>query len=172
MRAGADPPGNVNFTAVQDVTNKAMPTARMRFGAHITDGVCAGCHKITDPIGLSLERFDGIGAFRAMENDAPIDASGDFEGTPYQGASGLGKAMAANKATTSCVAGRALEYATGRSNDQNDNSALITSLERLFASDGYKVPALFLRVAALPEAYRVTTKPLESGSPKVASVAN
>jgi hypothetical protein len=167
-----NPPGNVNFTAVQDVTNKAMPTARMRFGAHITDGVCAGCHKITDPIGLSLERFDGIGAFRATENDAPIDASGDFEGTPYQGATGLGKAMAANKATTTCVAGRALEYATGRSNDQNDNSALITSLEQLFASDGYKIPALFLRVSTLPEAYRVTTKPLESGPPKVASVAN
>ena len=167
-----NPPGNVNFTAVQDITNKAMPTARIRFGAHITDGVCAGCHKITDPIGLSLERFDGIGAFRATENEAPIDASGDFEGTPYQGASGLGKAIAANKASTTCVAGRALEYATGRSNETNDNSTLITSLEQLFASDGYRIPALFLRVATMPEAYRVMAKPLESGPPKVASVAN
>ena len=167
-----NPPGNVNFTAVQDITNKAMPTARIRFGAHITDGVCAGCHKITDPIGLSLERFDGIGAFRATENEAPIDVSGDFEGTPYQGASGLGKAIAANKASTTCVAGRALEYATGRSNETNDNTALITSLEQLFASDGYRIPALFLRVATMPEAYRVMTKPLESGPPKVASVAN
>lgn len=167
-----NPPGNVNFTAVQDITNKAMPTARIRFSAHITDGVCAGCHKITDPIGLSLERFDGIGAFRATENDAPIDASGEFEGTPFQGASGLGKAIAANKAATTCVAGRALEYATGRSNETNDNSAQITTLEQLFASDGYRIPALFLRVTTMPETYRVMTKPLDSGPPKVASVAN
>ena len=59
-----NPPGNVNFTAVQDVTSTAMPTAKMRLTAHNSDPVCAACHKITDPLGLPLEKFDGIGAFR------------------------------------------------------------------------------------------------------------
>ena len=62
------------------------------------------------------------------------------------------------------------EYATGRSNESSDNSALITNIEQLFASDGYRIPALFLRVATLPETYRVMTKPLDSGPPKVALV--
>ncbi len=66
-----NPPGNVNFTAVQDTANKAMPTARVRLTAHNTDPVCAGCHKITDPVGLSLERFDGIGEFRADRERGP-----------------------------------------------------------------------------------------------------
>jgi len=165
-----NPPGNVNFTAVQDTTNKVMPTFRMRLTAHNTDAVCSGCHSITDPIGLTLERFDGIGAFRTTENDAPIDVRGEFEGAGFQGAVGLGKMLAGNKATTQCVASRALEYATGRSNAENDNSALITNIEQLFASDGYRIPALFLRVATLPETYRVTPKPLQGGEPKVALV--
>jgi hypothetical protein len=47
---------------------------------------------------------------------------------------------------------------------------LIATIDQLFASDGYKIPALFLRVATLPDTYRVMNKPLESGPPKVALV--
>ena len=43
--------------------------ARADLAAHATDGACVGCHRITDPVGLSLERFDGIGKFRATENE-------------------------------------------------------------------------------------------------------
>lgn len=155
-----NPPGNVNFTAVQDVHSKAMPTARMRLNAHNTDPVCAACHKITDPLGLPLERFDGIGAARARENGAVIDTGGVFEGTEFQGNSGLGKAMAASKSTTECVAGRAFEYATGRVPE--DEGALAGTIEQGFAADGYRIQALFLRVATMPEAYRIMSGPIGS----------
>lgn len=153
-----NPPGNVNFTAVQDVHSKAMPTARMRLNAHNTDPVCSACHKITDPLGLPLERFDGIGAFRARENDAVIDTAGVFENVAFQGNAGLGKAMAASKSTTECVAGRAFEYATGRMPE--DEGALAGTIEQGFAADGYRIQALFLRVATMPEAYRILSAPL------------
>ncbi|MCX7864891.1 MAG: DUF1592 domain-containing protein, partial [Novosphingobium sp.] len=42
-----NPPGNVNFTAVQDTSNTAMPTARIRLNAHNVDPACTGCHLIT-----------------------------------------------------------------------------------------------------------------------------
>lgn len=154
-----NPPGNVNFTAVQDVGNKAMPTARIRLNAHNSDPVCAACHKITDPLGLPLERFDGIGAFRPRENDAVIDTAGVFEGTAFQGNIGLGKALAASKSTTECVAGRAFQYATGRVPEEDDG-ALATTLESHFETEGYRIRALFLRVATMPEAYRIKTPPL------------
>ncbi len=152
-----NPPGNVNFTAVQDVTNKAMPTARIRLNAHNTDAVCAGCHKITDPPGLSLERFDGIGATRRMENGAEIDASGGMDGGSFFGASGLGKALAASPDTTMCVANRAFEYATGKPSEDGE---LIEAIEKRFAAAGYGIRALFLWVATMPEAYRVNAEPV------------
>jgi hypothetical protein len=148
-----NPPGNVNFTAVQDVNSKTLHTARMRLNAHNTDPVCAACHKITDPLGLPLEKFDGIGAFRYTENKAPIDTNGVFEGVAFSGAVGLGKALAASKSTTECVASRALEYATGR--HPGEETDLITGIEQGFEKQGYRMRSLFLQIAILPQAYRI-----------------
>src|SRR5581483_360654 len=78
-----DPPGNVNFTVVQETNNPKYKTARERLTAHQTEATCAGCHKLIDPIGLSMENFDTVGSFRTMENGAPIDASGMFDGKPF-----------------------------------------------------------------------------------------
>jgi hypothetical protein len=156
-----NPPGNVNFTAVQDVTNKAMPTARIRLNAHISDPVCAGCHKITDPAGLALERFDGIGAARVAENGAAIDISGAMDGVSFSGATGLGKTLAASPDTTTCVASRAMEYAAGRPAEQAD---AVEALEKRFAAAGYDVRSLFRMVAGSPETYRVSVPVLDSGA--------
>jgi hypothetical protein len=165
-----NPPGNVNFTAVQDTANKAKPTARIRLSAHATDPSCSGCHKITDPIGLSLERFDGIGMFRKSENDAPIDASGMMGTASFMGAEGLGKTMAANASTTQCVAMRALSYATGKSSE--DVSPLVEALDQRFAAGGYNIRALFAQVATMPEAYQVVSKPLETTPAHVSMAGN
>jgi hypothetical protein len=164
-----NPPGNVNFTAVQDTSNKAKPTARIRLMAHATDPSCSGCHKITDPLGLSLERFDGIGMFRKTENDAPIDPSGMMDGITFIGAEGLGKTMAESPSTTQCVATRALSYATGRLSD--DVSSLVEPLDAGFKAGGYNIRALFLQVATMPETYEVVSKPLET-APAQVSLAN
>ncbi|MDE2595355.1 MAG: DUF1588 domain-containing protein [Sphingomonadales bacterium] len=156
-----NPPGNVNFTAVQDVHNKAMPTARIRLTAHNTDPVCAGCHKITDPVGLSLERFDGIGAWRASENDAPIDAGGMMDGVKFEGGAGLGKALSESPDTPICVASRALEYAVGK---PPEDEALVERLVGDFAGSGYAIRALFLKVATMPETWRVTAPVLDNAT--------
>ncbi len=165
-----NPPGNVDFLDFEKVNNQARPTAKIRLVEHSTNPVCAGCHKLTDPIGLTLEKFDGIGAPRATENGAPIDTSGDFEGVNYSTATGLGKALAASQSATECVVGRALEYATGRTNSGND--ALIAALEKGFKADKYRFPALLLRIASMPETYRVQTIKPSADSAKVAMVTS
>lgn len=157
-----NPPGNVNFTAVQDTANTAMPTARIRLTAHNIDPACTGCHKVTDPVGLSLERFDGIGGFRLTENGAPIDISGAIDNAAFVGGAGLGKALAANPDATMCVAGRALEYATGWNLDEA--SAQTEELERRFAAANYTIRALFLEVATMSESWQVKDQPLEGGA--------
>jgi hypothetical protein len=147
-----NPPGNVNFTAVQDVTNKAMPTARTRLDAHNTDPVCAGCHKITDPAGLALEKFDGIGAVRVQENGAEIDVAGVMDGKAFFGGLGLGQTLATSPDTTMCVASRALEYAAGR---PTEDEALLDTVQQHFAGSGYTIRALFAAIAGDAENYRV-----------------
>ncbi|MFM5906838.1 MAG: DUF1588 domain-containing protein [Novosphingobium sp.] len=147
-----NPPGNVNFTAVQDTENKAMPTARIRLTAHNTDPVCAACHRITDPPGFALEKFDGIGKYRAAENDAQIDVSGALGSAKFSGALGLGQAMNGSGATTQCVASRAMEYATGR---PSANETLVQTTEKAFAAKGYGIRALFFNVMSRPETWQV-----------------
>lgn len=161
-----NPPGNVNFTVVQDTSNPVLRTARARLTAHSTDPVCAACHRITDPIGLPLETFDGIGAYRRQENGADIDTSGAFDGAEFTGVDGLGKAVANSTSATECVANRTLEYATGRPADGHEAAA--ATLVKAFATDGYNIPALFLRVATLPDAYRIVRAPTLAGPSAVA----
>jgi hypothetical protein len=159
-----NPPGNVDFTAVQDTANKEMPTARIRLEAHINNPVCAGCHKITDPLGLTLERFDGIGKFRARENDALIDPSGRMGPARFSGALGLGQTMAKDPQTTQCVASRAIQYATGRPTASDE---FVEATEKGFAKASYNIRALFLRVATAPAAYQVTSEALDAQSQHV-----
>lgn len=155
-----NPPGNVNFTAVQDVHNRSFPTARDRLKAHATDPSCAGCHSITDPIGLALERFDGAGVARDRENGALINVRAPFGEGEIVGAAGLGKALAADPALPECVAHRAFEYATGLSADAA--GARAAKAADSFARAGYRIRSLFLDVATSSDAYRVVASPTAS----------
>ena len=47
---------------------------------------CATCHKIFEPIGLALENFDAVGAWRTQDEGNPIDATGVLvDGTKVDG---------------------------------------------------------------------------------------
>ena len=55
---------------------------------------CASCHKIMDPIGFSLENFNGIGMWRSEDNGVAIDASGQLvDGAKINGPVGLRQAL-------------------------------------------------------------------------------
>ncbi len=150
-----DPPGNVNFNIVQDTANPNYKTVRQRLTAHATEAMCTGCHKITDPMGLALENFDTIGGFRESENGAGIDASGELDGVRFANAAGLGKAVHDNPKSASCVVQRAYDYAVGRAATKSEEGWRTTVLEKAFAADGYRLPALLRRIALSDTLYRV-----------------
>lgn len=150
-----DPPANVDFSITQDTHNPAYRTARDRLKAHAANPVCAGCHKITDPIGLALENFDSIGEFRTTENEAQIDASGVLDGINFDDAAGLGKAVHGNPNATSCVVNRAFSYGAGRA-PTRDDANFIKSLETDFKSGGYQIKALLRNIATSEQFYRVS----------------
>jgi hypothetical protein len=75
-------------------------TMRERMEEHRRNPVCAQCHKIMDPIGLSLENFDAVGAWRTRDGDSvtgpgtPIDARGELlDGTKVDGVVSLRQAL-------------------------------------------------------------------------------
>jgi hypothetical protein len=140
------PPANVNFTIVQDTNNPLYKTARDRLTAHRDNPTCAGCHKITDPIGLGMENYDAIGQFRAEENGALIDASGTFDNKPYKDAIELGQLLRNSPAVPTCVVRRAFEYGVGRTATTGEQDWL-KQLNQRFADDKYAFPALLRRIA-------------------------
>ena len=150
-----DPPGNVEFKIVQDTTNPLYKTARERLAAHATNPVCAGCHKLVDPIGLAMENFDGGGGYQTSENGAPIDTSGELDGVKFKDAAGLGQAVHDSPATTSCAVSRMAGYALGRRLVSSDDQ-WIADLKKGFGDDEYRVPAFLRRIALSPQFYGVT----------------
>ena len=107
----------------------AVLSMRDRMAAHRALPTCASCHAIMDPIGLSLEHFDGVGKYRTLsESSQPIDASGALpDGTKFDGADGLKQALLSKPdqfATT--ITEKLLTYALGRGVDYYDQPAVRT----------------------------------------------
>lgn len=156
-----DPPANVDFTLVQETNHPTFKTARQRLNAHANEPMCAGCHKITDPMGFALETFDTIGGVRLTENGAPIDTHGDLNGIKFQDVSGLGKAVYSNKQASSCLVRRTYDYAVGRVANKQEQTWRIQYLDKKFAAAGYRFPEL-LRLIATSDVYQrvVSTAPV------------
>ncbi len=163
-----DPPGNVNFAVVQDTKNPVYKTVRQRLNAHATEAMCTGCHKIMDPAGLALENFDTVGGYRATENGAPIDASGEIDGNKFVDAAGLGKAIHDSPAATACVVNRLYSYGIGRKPTKGEVDWLATTLTKTFAADGYKLPQLLRRIATSDSFFRIAPADSPEKAPTVA----
>ena len=141
-----DPPGNVDFKLVQDTTNARYKTVRQRLSAHATEAMCTGCHKLVDPIGLAMENFDTIGAFRIEENGAAIDVSGVLDGTKFSDAAGLAKAVHDHPAVPACLVSRIYAYAVGRSANKTEATWLKDEEQKAFADSGYRIVPLLRQI--------------------------
>jgi hypothetical protein len=150
-----DPPGNVDFKLVEDTHNPQLKTLRDRLTAHRANPVCAGCHKITDPIGLTLENFDGIGAFRTMENGEPIDGSGEVNGRAVKTAFSLGQVLHDDPQISSCLVHTVFGYAAGRVPEPSETASL-KALEKTFQKSGYNVPELLREMVLSDDFYKVS----------------
>ncbi|USI77612.1 DUF1592 domain-containing protein [Sphingopyxis sp. USTB-05] len=148
------PPGDVDFSLVQDISSPTLKTARMRLNLHAAQPACAGCHKITDPIGLALENFDAAGEFRTTENGAVIDTHGDLNGVHYKDADGLAKALYNDPSVPACFVKRVYAYATSQAPTGSDLGNL-KQFKETFANNGYRVRSLMTAIAVDEDMYRV-----------------
>jgi hypothetical protein len=97
-------------------------TMRETLERHRSNPTCASCHKIFEPIGIALENFDAVGAWRTHEEGVLIDASGKLaDGTPLDGVASLRNAIVRySDQFTRVVAEKLLTYALGRGVEHDD----------------------------------------------------
>ena len=56
--------------ALEPTPGRVAKTMRERMAIHRESPACAGCHRVTDPLGFVLENFDAVGAWRVREAGA------------------------------------------------------------------------------------------------------
>ncbi len=102
LLAAPVPPMAANVPPLNENANRGgrILTMRERMEEHRRNPVCAQCHKIMDPIGLSMENFDAVGAWRTRDGDSvtgpgtPIDSQGELlDGTRVDGVVSLRRAL-------------------------------------------------------------------------------
>jgi hypothetical protein len=66
--------------AIEFMDDRFDPSLTMR--EKVTEltrsNACMGCHSVINPLGFSLEQFDAVGRFRTMDNNKPVDPTGEF----------------------------------------------------------------------------------------------
>ena len=138
------PPPGVEGLEEQELT---AGTLRERLEMHRRDPTCASCHQLMDPIGLGLETFDGVGAYRTEDAGEMIDSSGTLpNGESFNGAVELSTILAEDPRFPRCVAKQMLTYALGRGMENAADDAWVDEITTQYTGDGAHLRALVLSI--------------------------
>jgi hypothetical protein len=134
------PPGVDAFK--EDEPGAAPETVREKMEQHRSDPVCKSCHKVMDPIGLGLEHYDGIGAWRDTDQGLHIDTTGELPGgMAFDGVSDLLPILAEDPRLPRCIAQHLYTYALGRGPTAAD-AGYLDEIATGYAADGLTFRAL------------------------------
>ena len=140
------PPPPPNVPPLNELSGKVL-TMRERMLEHRANAVCANCHRLMDPIGLTLENFDAIGRYRTTDGGSPIDA----RDTLYNGAKVDGPVSLRNVILghpdqfVRTMTEMLLTYGLGRGLEDYD-MPVVRSIVRDAAGKNYKFSSLVLGI--------------------------
>ncbi|HET9272215.1 MAG TPA: DUF1592 domain-containing protein, partial [Vicinamibacterales bacterium] len=154
------PPPPPNVPSLDESAHGSKPrTMKDRMEEHRRSPACANCHRLMDPVGLALENFDGIGAFRVREAGVRIDTATELsDGTAIAGVNELRSALLARSDRfTRTFIENLLTYALGRGLVADDMPAVRTIARRAAARD-YRFSAVLEGiVTSMPFRMRLKT---------------
>lgn len=162
------PPPNVDFSKVQALENG---TVRERLTDHMSNEGCSGCHQLMDPIGLTLERFDGLGQRRMKENGALIDVISEINGQKVDDARGVGQLLHDDPATSACLVEDVHLYGVGRPLRESEKPYLARQTAA-FANSGYRLKALYRNILTDPAFFTVSMPDQGQGASQTAQLGN
>jgi hypothetical protein len=145
-----DVPALPEVQSGQGITDQPK-TVRERMQEHRRNPVCQSCHQIMDPIGLALENFDGVGAWRTKEAGVPIDAAGRLvDGTDVDSPQSLRAALLQYPdAFVQTLTEKMLMYAVGRTMHHSD-MPYVRAIARDAARDEYRVSSIVMGIVNSP----------------------
>ena len=132
-------------------TEGAVLSMRQRMEQHRANPVCASCHAMMDPLGLSLENFDAVGKWRTLgESSAAIDAKGRApDGTVFEGPTGLRDMLLRSDRFVPTLTEKMLTYALGRGLEYSDMPA-VRAIVRDAAKNDYRLSSLIVGIVQSP----------------------
>jgi hypothetical protein len=147
LLAAAPPPPPPDIPALKQTQAGRQLNAREQMELHRTDPACASCHVKMDPLGLALEHYDAVGAFRTQDAGQLVDASASMpNGAKFDGLAGLQKILLDHKDQfTRAFTERLLTYALGRGLDAYDQPTVRT-VARSAARDDYRIRTIILGI--------------------------
>jgi hypothetical protein len=148
------------------------PTMRQQMELHRANEPCSTCHKIMDPIGLSLENFDAVGAWRTNDDGAAIEAEGVLvDGTKLDGVAGLRSALVKySPQFVRVITEKLLIYGLGRGTEYFD-MPLVRSIVHDSEKSNYKFSSLVLGVVK-SESFQMNQKLISEGGQEPKKVAS
>lgn len=140
------PPPEVNPVLPED---PGVPeTMRDKLERHMEDESCAGCHGLMDPVGLGLEHFDAIGAWRADDRGMALDVGGEVKDVgAFEGLAGLAELLVGVEQLDRCLVENLYRHATAHVAGAFEQ-VVVDELSGSFAESGYRVRALLLDLVA------------------------
>ena len=127
-------------------------TVRDRLARHRESPACSVCHAPMDPLGLALENYDAVGAWRTTgEADLAIDATGRLpDGTAFEGPTGLRTLLLEQpERFVGTVTEKLLAYAVGRGPQYFDRP-VVREIVSAAASDDYRWSSSIVGIVQSP----------------------
>lgn len=140
------PPPNVN-TVLPDPPAGVVYTKREKLAMHEAVASCAACHKLMDPLGLTLENFDAIGEYRSTDQGQSIDVSGALDTTTFNGPVELGQVLASQPQVSDCLVQNMYRYGTGHVETDTEQPVL-DGLKSTFRAGGYHLRDLMRQIVS------------------------
>jgi len=160
-----DPPPGTNSN-LPPVTASKPQTNRERLSMHLQSDVCASCHRLIDPIGFGLEKFDAVGGRREKlvltfrpgrkekqtelaKVELPLDTSGEIAGIPNSGFHSpkeLGRVLADSPQCQLCIVKQLFRFALGRPETALDRPTIDAAFDR-FRNSQFRFKELMVAMA-------------------------
>lgn len=148
----APPPPGVNTDNVPPAVG-ADACKKTRYAAH-DQGGCRGCHDQIDPVGFGLEAYDKEGRFRTTEADhpeCPISGEGEIVGVGrFKGPAELAARALEAGLLNSCVVEQLHRFASGRTNLDDLDRALVARLADRAGKKDFRFDTLMLDLIGSP----------------------
>ena len=154
------PPPSLDETKAATATGKTLST-RERMEEHRRNPACASCHRVIDPLGLALENFDVIGAWRIKDNGVMVDTAAKlYDGTDINGPADLRRALLGlSEPVIRNFTDSLMSYALGRRIEYYDQPT-VRAIVRKAATNGNRFSSFVFGIVNSPAFQMAKAEPV------------